>query len=366
MLSTFRTHFLSCCLHGIACAAALSGGAATAQPQPVRWVDAHFHMLAETNAQVDALARQALELMDRENIRTLIVMCPPQSKDSIADADVIAPVLAKYGDRFAVMGGGSLLNPQLQRMAANANVSESGKAAFRVVAQRLVDAGVKGFGEIALHHLSLDASHPYESIAADHPVLLMLADMTADNNLVLDVHFDPVLQALSLPNTLQGFQNPAEFKPNLDAFERLLSHNPNARISWAHAGGLDHLGFFTPDLVRGMLTRHANLFLSIRPLGNTPGIMLPMGGEVNTEWVQLLQEFPDRFVFGSDSFLVADIGSGRAARLFSERSQRQRAGIRKVLQSLQPELRRKVAFINAQRMYGLPQTPPPASNAAGN
>lgn len=99
-------------------------------------------------------------------------------------------------------------------------------------------------------------------------------------------------------------RNPAVLKENIGGFERLLAHNRKAKIVWAHAGG-DPVGHFTPRLVRELLGRHSNLALSIRPTtGPFPGAMVPPKGAINDDWIAVLRDFPDRFVIGSDNFVV--------------------------------------------------------------
>ncbi|MEQ1659920.1 MAG: amidohydrolase family protein [Hylemonella sp.] len=325
-----------------------------AHAQPIAWVDVHFHFIAESSGGAEQLANQGLELMNQERIRRLVVLPPPQSKTGVLDGSQLVEVLKKHGDRFAVVAGGATLNPILHNYSKQTQIPEAALKEFREQALRIADFGVVGFGEIALHHLSLNSKHDYESVPADHPMLLVLADVAAERDLVMDLHFDPVLTLTPVPAELKEFNNPDIFQPNIEAFERLLQRNRKAKIVWAHAGGLDFIGQYTPTLVRDMLSRHSNLFLSIRPMARTPGVMVTPSGEVNPEWVQVVQEYSDRFVFGSDSFLV-DPGakSGSAARLFAERSKAQRMGIRRVLMALPRELARKVGFENAERLYRL-------------
>ena len=82
--------------------------------------------------------------------------------------------------------------------------------------------------------------------------------------------------------------------------------------------------------------------------------MLPPRGPVNGDWLSLLADYPERFVLGSDSFVVADRFSGpQAPRIFAQRTAAQRQGIRRLLDLLPPELARKIGHENAQRLYRL-------------
>jgi hypothetical protein len=65
------------------------------------------------------------------------------------------------------------------------------------------------------------------------------------------------------PPFLASF-NPARLPANIAAFERLLEHNRQAIIVWAHAGWDDPTGERTVPLMRALLAKHANLSMSIK------------------------------------------------------------------------------------------------------
>jgi len=140
---------------------------------------------------------------------------------------------------------------------------------------------------------------------------------------------------------------------NIEAFERLLAHNCKTKIVWAHAGS-DPLGYFTPTLVRGLIERHPNLALSVRPTSPRPGAMVHPTGDVDAEWIAVLRDFPDRFVLGSDTMIVATHYTGPPTpRLFSNRGEGQRRGIRRLLSVLPPDMARRIGYENAERIYKL-------------
>ena len=169
----------------------------------------------------------------------------------------------------------------------------------------------------------------------------------------IDLHLDPVPSDVATPAHLQAGQNPPLLRANIEGFERLLAHNRQTKIVWAHAGS-DPLGHFTPTLVRALLGRHHNLALSIRPVSPRPGAMMRPSGEVNEEWLTVLREFPDRFVLGSDTMIVATHYTGPATpRIFASRGEGQRQGIRRLLSLLPPDLARRIGYENAERLYKL-------------
>ncbi len=326
---------------------------ANAAPQG-DWIDVHFHLIANPGdlAGFDEAARAALQIMDAERIRTIVVMSPPITLET-SDFEILANIAKKYGPRIAIFGGGETLNHMLQEAGKSLVVTEEVRRRFAETAQHIIASGAKGFGEISAHHVSLTPTHPYESVPADHPLLLLLADIAVQHDVPIDLHFDPVPADVARPSSLSSL-NPAVLKENLGGFERLLAHNRKAKIVWAHAGS-DPVGYFTPTLVRELLGRHSNLALSIRPTGPYPRVMVhPATGAINAEWIAVLSAFPDRFVIGSDSFVVSTRFTGAgAASTFAAGSQTQRLAIRRLLSHLTADLARRIGYENAERIYRL-------------
>jgi hypothetical protein len=208
--------------------------AGTAMAQ--EWTDIHFHWTMDDASSTQELAEKSLALMQAENIRTLVVSSQPKPGPSGADFLEVQKLIAPYGKRFAVLGGGNSLNPLMHQIYEGKVPAETIEK-FRALAERSATSGVKGFGEIALHHISLNDQHAYEAIPADDELVKILVDVVARHDLVIDVHFDPVLASMAKPARLMSPNNPAAFEPNFEAFERMLAYNRKAGPS-GHAGPL--------------------------------------------------------------------------------------------------------------------------------
>lgn len=76
-----------------------------------------------------------------------------------------------------------------------------------------------------------------------------------------------------------------------DAVERIFSQHAEARVLWAHSG------FDTPAEIRQMLQKYPNLWgdLAFRSEHARNGIVDPV-------WRALFEEFPARFMLGTDTF----------------------------------------------------------------
>ena len=240
--------------------------------------------------------------------------------------------------------------------AANGTgVSNDLRREFEDKANEILQRGALGFGEITAHHLSHVPGHPYESVTADHPLLLLLADIAGRNNALIDFHFDLVTEEMKAPEWLSSPPNPRLFRPNLAAFERLLEHNRKAKVVWAHAGS-DMLGNWTIELSRRLLGKHPNLYMSLRLApGRAPqNHPLSRDNEIRPGWLQLLRDFPDRFVIGGDQFFVSpSVRGGGPGVEFSQRAPMNRERTRVFLAALPADLSRKIALENAIRLYRL-------------
>jgi hypothetical protein len=333
-----------------------------------QWIDVHMHFVGGVAAKGDfsGAARAAVAAMDEAGIRTAIVMPPPQTTAIRTRYDIsqFARALNEHPGRFGFLGGGGSLNVLLHEHADLQADETATRTAFERMARDILAAGAAGFGEISPHHLSLREGHPYEWVAPDHPLLLLLADIAAERDAVIDLHIDIVPHDLKTPARFASKHNPPVLRENLAALERLLAHNRGARIVWAHAGS-DPLGFRSPALSRRLLQRHPNLYMSLRfpARAGTAGAHWPVwpaalafdaAGNISTAWVSLVQEFPDRFVIGGDHFIATpDVPGDGPGLAFSKLSPVQRDMARRFLAALPASVARQVGVENAARLYRL-------------
>lgn len=326
----------------------------------IEWIDVHTHLVggrADQWQDFGGALRAALAVMDPARIRKMVVMPPPQvrGQPGLYDYDSFISAIKRHPTRFAFLGGGGSLNAMLQEAGQETTISDRLRRRFEEQAVEILRQGAAGFGEITAHHLSHMQDHPYESVPADHPLLLLLADIAARHDVVVDFHFDPVASDMKLPEGLSSPPNPPLLRANVAAFERLLEHNRKAKIVWAHAGS-DPLGHWTADLSRRLLEKHPNLYMSLRMgPGRAPqNHPLTRAGEIKPEWLRLLQDFPDRFVMGGDQFFVSPSVTGAGPGVvFSQRAPTVRERTRVFLGALPPDLARRIGYENAIRLYKL-------------
>jgi predicted TIM-barrel fold metal-dependent hydrolase len=314
------------------------------------YVEIHSHSDPASLSNPDALARAIAADMGRQNAARVIILPPPFPANDPApyDLEKIAPVVKLLPDKLAFLGGGGTLNPMIQEAVRSGDAGPEVQRKFKERAEEIIRQGAAGFGETTAEHFAFAPSQSYQYAPPDHPLFLILADVAAEHNVPIDLHMEAVPQAMPLPAGLIQPPNQSPLHENIAAFERLLAHNPRAKIMWAH-GGWDNTGYRTPDLMRRLLEAHPNLYMEIKIDPLAPGKNCPLdfaSGKVKPDWLKLFQDFPDRFVVGSDQHYGLHEDSG---------PQRWQATIQMVNQ-LPGALRRKIARENALRLYPLART----------
>ncbi|MEX2455147.1 MAG: amidohydrolase, partial [Rhodospirillaceae bacterium] len=76
-----------------------------------------------------------------------------------------------------------------------------------------------------------------------------------------------------------------------DAVERIFAQDPEATVLWAHSG------FVEPDLIRPMLRRYPRLWADLAFRSDHAS-----DGRPDPDWLSLFEEFPDRFMIGTDTY----------------------------------------------------------------
>lgn len=319
------------------------------------YVDTHNHLVgrrAMGQLEYERPVRIALASMDATGVKLNLIMPMPQGvhqKYRLYLEDLL-PVVKTYPARFVALGGGGSLNVLIQKAVNSGSVTAVMEEEFDKRAADLVQKGVAGFGEMAAEHFSMKGDHPYESAPPDHPLFLRLADLAAEYDLPVDIHMEAVPEEMAMPSRFQSPPNPAVLKPNIAAFNRLLAHNHKAKIVWAHLGW-DNTGKRTIELTRRILLENQNLCMSIRIASGMrerkvvkPTFPLDVSGCLKEEWQALFQEFPDRFLIGSDEIILP--GNNHP----SSGSIRSTVGI---LEQLPTNLKHKIGYENAYRLYKL-------------
>ena len=99
----------------------------------------------------------------------------------------------------------------------------------------------------------------------------------------------PVLQAMIKLASKHGLFLHAHC--DADAVGRIFAADPDALVLWAHSG------FDDPSTVREMLARYPNLWSDLAFRSEHY-----QGADVRQDWRQLFEDFPRRFMLGTDTY----------------------------------------------------------------
>ena len=220
-------------------------------------------------------------------------------------------------------------------------------ASFAQRADVIGQGGALGYGEFAALHFSMGDDHPFEEVAPDHPLFLLLAEKASRYNIPIELHMEAAIADQYVARSLAGdYNNPTQIKGNIAGLERLLDHEPGAKIVWIHIGW-DNTGDMTVTLLRSLLNRHPNLYLQIE-ISDNPASLYPdhevvdEADTIRPEWLDLMTTFPDRFTLGSDAFYMR-----------SDTFPDHIAPLDRFVQQLPEDLASQIGYENAQTIYSL-------------
>ena len=201
-------------------------------------VDAHIHYSHDTWSVVPP--PEAIKLLRQAGVRKAFVSSSSDDGTQMlykAAPDLVVPVLRPYRTRGEI-------GTWVRDLTIIPHVEA-----------RLKTNTYAGIGEF--HVFGADA---------DLPVMRRLVELAKERKIFLHAHSDA------------------------DAVERIFKQDPQARVLWAHSG------FDQPDNVRTMLAKHKMLWADLAFRND-----YAPGGRLDASWRQLIIDFPDRFMVGTDT-----------------------------------------------------------------
>jgi Amidohydrolase len=311
-------------------ALAVVPGVRRAPPPPTdrpEFDDSHFHLTNYIQEGIDV--RTFLQIMGTRVRRSTLFGIPLQQQWSYANSESFAPTYYlqsdaplyyySFTDAYIATAYRSLTADERARfdpMITGFNPADMyGVDHIRRVLQTF--PGVfSGIGEFTIHKEFVSAKISGETASLANPALDRILDFAAEVGLVVLIHND-----IDVPFATAGAE-----PVYLSQMKALLARHPNATIIWAHTGlgrvvqpvgvsagaavrSSNHIG-----IVEGMLTdpalRHVNFDISWDEVAKyavaTPDTISRMAA--------LLDRFPDRFLFGTDT--VAPAGAAPYYRVF--------------------------------------------------
>ncbi|MFY2508107.1 amidohydrolase family protein [Vibrio pectenicida] len=150
----------------------------------------------------------------------------------------------------------------------------------------------RGIGEVMTRHDDLTNLTYGEVARANHPAMFKIYALAAEYNL-------PVLVHSNITSASQ-----AEFEPiYLTEIEEAVKNSPNTKLIWAHAGAATRINKkglpYLPAEVRKLLDKYDNLYIDLS-WAVLKSQLLDVNGKPVDKWVQLVSDYPDKFMIGTD------------------------------------------------------------------
>lgn len=298
-------------------AAALGTPVALAQaPVPPDFDDAHFHL---TNyVQQGITVSRFLEIMGRRVGRSTLFGIPLQQTWSYPNSGDFAPTyylqsdapLYYYSFTDALIATAYLALPPADRARFDPMITGFNPADMYGVdhIRRVLDAfpGVfSGIGEFSIHKEFVSSKVAGETASLTNPALDRILDFAAETGLLVLIHND-----VDMP-----FAKPDAEPVYLTQMKALLKRHPKATIVWAHMGlgrvvhpvqrsaaaGAAERSPLTIEIVESMLLDPALSHLDFDISWDEVAKYIVASPEVTARVAALVNRFPDRFLFGTDT-----------------------------------------------------------------
>ncbi len=298
--------------------------------------DAHNHL------QYDESAEMLIKWMDEAGVRRMVLAPRYYADDGKATDQMALAFVQRFPDRFVAFIGG-------QRMDLS-GLDAWSRDSFLLEAESKARSGkFQGLGEFIILHYGYNkyvstTSQEYSGdvrLPLNTPLMNRLFDLGQKSGLPLLIH--------------------AEAEPDMSQqMQQMLQRWPKTKVIWAHNCGrapapqvaefLRRFPLLTCDLA-GMAVPMPNPFgwgtfgtrgnFAYRPNSHVTRIQYN-DGTINASMRDLFEQFPDRFMIGTDTAHPFQYSRYRDVII----------AFRRLLSQLSPETARKIGNDNAERLFG--------------
>ncbi len=315
----------------------------------LKLIDVHNHL--PRGLSLDNL----IKLMDETGVQMTVLMPVFYERDKpqgqgISDEKLVLDFYQKRPDRIIPFFG--MQRPVLLDKRRWEQPDTAAERSFQFAESQLSTGSFRGIGEFILCHYSYSFSSGAQAgtirIPADTPLMKRFLDLAAKYHVPVTIHYEIDEESLpSLKKMLEYGRRTTIIlahnggRPALATLQSLLEEYPNLLIDWA---GMNHFGAYgrtsQPD-------KKSTWFVK-NPIEDGNGHLRP-------EWKVFSEQYQDRIVgIGVD-------GAHPEFWVNPEAYKRSIATFRSMLSDLSPEAAEKIAFKNAQKLFGLTLAPTPAS-----
>ena len=323
-------------------------GPAQSQTSQYEFNDSHFHLT--NNIQEGPDIHDFIKMMGNHAGRVAICGVPLQQEWSYRVDGDLAPTYYLHSDAplyyysfvdaWIAMEYKSLPRDQQARfdpMITGFNPSDMYAADHIRRVLRTFPGVFTGIGEFTIHKEFVSAKIPGEVPSLQNPALDRIFDLAGEVGLVVLIHNDidiPFAKDIAKDRLQPAY---------LNDMRGLFKRHPNTTIIWAHTGlgrtvapTQNHLAIIEA-ILRDPNFRHVYVDISWDEVAK----YVIANPEATRQWAELMQHYPDRFLFGSDGAAPAD--QSKYLKVFRE--------YEPLWKSLDPEASRKVRLQNYERIF---------------
>ena len=308
----------------LAIAASWSPAAARAQAKPgdsYDFNDSHFHLTNYVQQGIDV--RRFLEIMGTRVGRSTLFGIPLQQTWSYANSGDFAPTyylqsdapLYYYSFTDAYIASAYLALPPEQRARFDPMITGFNPADMYGVDHirrvlRVFPGVFSGIGEFSIHKEFVSSKIPGETASLTNPALDRILDFAGEAGLLVILHND-----VDMP-----FAKPDTEPIYLIQMKALLRRHPKTAIIWAHIGlgrvvhpaqfssatAAAERSPYTMQILEALLTDPGLAHVSFDISWDEVAKYFVASPEVTARAASVLNRFPDRFLFGTDTVAPAD------------------------------------------------------------
>src|SRR5262249_25230577 len=157
--------------------------------------------------------QSALRAMPKENAAKVIFMPSPSAPEAPTRFDVEPLIAAEkdHREKFAFLGGGGTLNVMIQQSVRSGDSGPETQKKYKERPEETMRQGASGFGKITTEHSAMTRTQYYEYAPADHPLFLLLADISAEHDgAPICIHMEAVPKSMPIPTELQFAPNASQ------------------------------------------------------------------------------------------------------------------------------------------------------------
>ena len=301
-----------------------------AKPDVLPIINAHFHL------NHDMPAETLIALMESAGVQRMVLMAR-YLRDGKTDDAQSREYARQYPERFIPFIGGQ--RPELRLAQRWFNPDQVANRLLAETEEKLRSGAFYGVGELIIRHYSYPIPGHGQAgevdIPPDTPLMRAFAALGAKYAVPLTIH------AEAEPQVVQGMTT-------------LLAHNRKAKIIWAHSCGRSAAKAIRELLIKypNLLCDLANMVRGVNPRGRGYGDYFPRqtpwihliedgSGHLYDDMKKLYEDFPDRFLLGTDNAHTASL------RQFVPRILR----FRELLSGLTIQTAQRIAYRNAEELF---------------